>query len=183
MNVIIARSALTLIPIFLLLCPLLSVAQTTVYQWQDESGNVVFGDRPRSGSREIRIPEAPVYTPPPLPADTTHLSPEKQKAPAYQGLQLAEPQPGATIWDNRGNFQIRYEISPPLRAQQGHRLVVSLDGKARPPIAGARYYFENINRGAHQLKGRIINTAGKVLIESDPATIYLQQQSIHYPER
>ena len=82
-----------------------------------------------------------------------------------------------------GNFQVHYEVEPALRTKEGHRLVIILDSKARPAIAGTRYYFENINRGVHQLKSRVIDAKGSVLVESEPATIYLQQQSLNYPAR
>ena len=181
MHIISGTIVLALVSIALLQFPMPGVAETTVYRWFNESGGVVFGDSPRPGAAEIRIPDPPVYTPPSLPTGTTDPSPES--TPAYQCLTLAEPQPQSTIWSNQGDFQIRYALTPRLRTDLDHRLVISLDGKARPPIAGNRFHVENIDRGAHQLRGKVVNAAGDVLIESDAATIYLQQQSTHYPAR
>lgn len=182
MNRVASKISPALVSMLLLQFSIPGMAETTVYQWLDESGNAVFSDAPRPGAREISIVEPPTYAPPPqLPAGKVRPVPDT--GAIYQRLVLVEPQPRDTVWNNRGDLQIRYEASPTLRTEQGHRLVVSLDGKARPPIAGSRYHFENLNRGAHQLSGKVINAAGEVLIESDPATIYLQQQSVHYPAR
>jgi hypothetical protein len=182
MNRVASKISAVLVSMLLLQFSVPGMAETTVYQWLDESGNAVFSDSPRPGAREISIAEPPTYAPPQLPADNVRPVPDTGGF-TYQRLELVEPQPRDTVWNNRGDLQIRYEASPPLRTELGHRLVISLDGKARPPIAGSRYHFENLDRGAHQFSGKVINAAGEVLIESDPATIYLQQQSIHYPAR
>ena len=184
-RILINRSAGRLWLLLLLLqLPVSGITETTIYQWRDASGNEVFSDLPRSGAEKITIPDPSTYTPIVPPVVTARQpAQEKQTAPLYQTLTLVEPQPESTIWSNPGNFQVHYEVKPALRTKEGDRLVIMLDDEARPAIAGTRYYFENINRGAHTLKGRIINADGNVLVESESATIYLQQQSLNYPAR
>ncbi|MGD2074950.1 MAG: hypothetical protein PVI91_00515 [Gammaproteobacteria bacterium] len=166
----------------LLQWPPAGLAETTVYRSTSESGAVVFSDEPQPGATPIEVEDPPTYSAPALPRRATERADEQAEG-AYRALELVQPQPEATVWDNQGNLQVRYAVDPRLRSGRGHRLVVLLDGEPQPPVAASEYQFENLDRGAHEVQARIVDARGGVLIESEPATLYLQRQSVNYPAR
>jgi hypothetical protein len=166
----------------LLQWPLCGLAETTVYKSTSESGAVVFSDEPRPGATPIQVKEPAVYSAPALPPGAAQRA-VKEGEGGYRALELVQPRPESTIWNNQGDLRVRYAVDPELQTDRGDRLVVMLDGEPQQPVATTEYDFKNLDRGAHEIRAQIVDARGQVLIESDPATLYLQQQSVNYPAR
>jgi hypothetical protein len=159
------------------------VAETRVYRSTGDSGSVEFSDEPSPGATPITVPAPATYKAPALPKPTAAQASRSAKGGVYRSLQMIEPQPGATVWNNQGNLQVRFALDPELRTDEGHRLVVVLDGQPQQPVAGNGYELHDLERGAHDVRGRVVDRGGRVLIESAASTLYLQQQSVNYPAR
>ncbi len=165
----------------LLVLPVLATAD--IYKSIGPDGTVVYSDQPSPGAEKIRVQQPSTYTPPPLPKFQPTQRASDQAAPAYERLSVVSPKPEETIRDNEGTVIATFAVKPALQTDQGHRLVVLLDGNRQKPISVTRIQFNNVDRGAHTIQAMVIDGNGKTLIESDPVTFYLHRQSIHFPAR
>ena len=168
--------------VFLLCCLPLS-AGAAVYKWVDADGTVHFSDTPREGAEQVHVPPPQTYTPAPLPPITPR--PEAPTAPAadYTRFDMTSPSDDQTLRDNTGAVNVSFAVDPPLKVQQGHRLVVLLDGEAQSPVQGTSLTLQNVERGTHSLQGRILDDRGQVLASSKTIKIHLHRQSVLLPNR
>jgi len=153
-----------------------------VYRWVDEDGTVHFGDQPPPGAEKVELPPPSTYTPPPLPPIQSRPQ-APAEAPAYSALRILQPQDRATIRDNAGNFEVSFATEPGLKSQLGHQYRVLLDGRPVARISAGSYRFENLDRGEHRIQVQVVDPQGRVLIESEPVTVYLHRQSALFPHR
>lgn len=158
-------------------------AETRVYRSTGDSGSVEFSDEPSPGATPITVPAPATYTAPALPKPRASQPSGSGKDGVYRSLQMVEPQPGATVWNNQGTLAVRFALEPELRTDEGDRLVVVVDGQPQQPVAGNGDELHDLDRGAHDIRGRVVDRGGRVLIESAASTVYLQQQSVNYPAR
>jgi hypothetical protein len=166
----------------LMLCCLPLIATAGVYKWVDPDGTVHYGDTPREGAEEIHVAPPQTYTPAPLPS----FSPRPEApvpVPAYTRFELTAPADDGTVRDNTGAISVSFAVEPALKVEQGHRLVVLLDGQAGAPTLETTVTLENVDRGTHTLQGQIIDANGKVLITSSSIKVHLHRQSVMMPHR
>jgi hypothetical protein len=155
-----------------------------VYKYLDKDGNPVYTDQPKPGAERVDLPEPSTYTPPKLPPITPTADKDKDETGAvYNSLNISSPKNGETIWDNTGNVMVVYAVEPALKRKRGNRMVVLVDGQALEPLENTKVQLENVDRGTHNLKARIIDAEGEVLIESGETTFHLHRQSVNFPNR
>lgn len=168
--------------LILLLCCLPLIATAGVYKWIDADGTVHYSDTPREGAEEIHVAPPQTYTPGPMPSFSPR--PEvPEPAPAYTRFELTAPADDATVRDNTGAVSVSFSIEPVLKVDQGHRLVVLLDGQAGTPGQATTVTLENVDRGTHSLQGQIIDAAGRVLISSPSIKVHVHRQTVMTPHR
>lgn len=137
-------------------------ADTEIYRWTDRDGSVHYSDQPGPGAEKITVREVPTIAAPPLP--------EAAASPAngafrYQALSISDPPNNGTIRDNSGAVNVTVNVVPPLRADLGHVVRVSLAGQTQDGTATA-YAFANIDRGTHTVQASVVDRRGNTLMSS-----------------
>ncbi|MDX1697061.1 MAG: DUF4124 domain-containing protein, partial [Thiohalobacterales bacterium] len=152
------------IPLLLLLA---SSVQAEVYKTITPDGEVIYSDVRTRDSRQMNVPSAQTYSPPPLPAPallpvTTDVEPE-----LYKSFVVESPQNEATIRDNLGNVELLVTLDPELLAGDGHRIEYYLDGEPHGRrTVDTRKTYVNVDRGEHQLSAAVVDQSGKVIIST-----------------
>ncbi|MCH8504108.1 MAG: DUF4124 domain-containing protein [Ectothiorhodospiraceae bacterium] len=167
--------------LLLVLCfPLALGAQ--IYRHVDADGNVSFSDREQAGSERVDVQAPASYQTPSTPPARSRASAEQQEErPSYTRLAIAEPPHEGTVRDNQGLVQVMVALSPELRP--GHEVELLLDGE---PVARGRtnrFQLENVHRGEHHLKVRVLGSGGRIVAESESSTFYMHQASRLFPNR
>ena len=145
-----------------------------VYRSVDESGNVVYTDKPSPDAEIIQVDEVQTvdtpdpgkfeYTPPKNPASTS----------IYTKLEITSPENDQTIRSNSGDISISAVLAPGLNIAAGDQLVLALDGND-VSTRGPQFDLQNIDRGTHSVTVAVKDKAGKVLIQSAPVTFTVQR--------
>lgn len=155
----------------------------TVYRWVDEDGTVHYSDTPHTNAETIKLNEPNVYD---APRNLPKLEQSQESRPqttGYQTLTFTRPEPESTIWNNQGNFPASIRLEPALDTAAGHKIQFKLDGKVVATTQRLEWNFSGVNRGEHTVQAVVVNDRGKTLIQSDPVTLYLHQQSVNLPAR
>lgn len=154
-------------------------AQAAIYKWTLPDGTVVFSDQPHPDAEEIDVPKAQTFTPPPGPVSTEPpIIPKQESAVGYISVAITTPANDATIRENSGKVEVHVACEPPLQAQEGHTIVIRIDGHTiGNPATTQQYVLDNIDRGTHILQASILDASGKTLIESETVTFHLQRFS------
>lgn len=163
------------------LVPLFAGAE--IYKSFDSEGNVVFSDQPTPGAKQILEHLTPTYVPPPLPqteAATPSVTPTA--ASYYTALRIRKPTAGETLREPGGALTIELEVAPPLKSQEGHLLVVAVDGNNLASHDNAtQLTLSNLAPGAHTLKAQIMDAAGQVQFSSGSITFHMQRAADKEP--
>ncbi len=155
-----------------------ALAPAAVYRWVAPDGTVVFSDQPHQGAEKIVIPPANVYRPQKLPAPGPAAPDGGAAAKPYRVFRIADPGPDATVRQNNGDVAVRIEIKPTLRAAQGQRIALVLDGKRLPGrYRSDHMVLPNVDRGTHTLTGLVLAPGGKVLMSTAAVTFHLMRYS------
>lgn len=168
------------IPILLLLA---GTAQAEVYKTITPDGEVIYSDVRTSGAKQMNVPKAQTYTPAPLPKKVllpveTDLEPE-----LYESFVIEAPQNEETIRDNLGNVELLVTLAPGLIAKDGHRIEYYLDGEPHGRrTVDIRKTFVNVDRGEHQLSAAVVDKTGKVIISTEPVTVFMHRESLLHPK-
>ena len=84
---------------------------------------------------------------------------------------------GESIWDDSRSLSLQVQTQPALR--EGDRLIVTIDGN---PVAGEvkgnHILLRNIDRGAHELQARRVDSRGNTLATSQKVTFYDHQHHL-----
>ena len=139
--------------------------------------NVPAADCPH----KIEIPEAPRNVTPPVspvpPPPGSNPVPEAQAFQGYTAIAIVQPGPGTTVRSNEGNVPVAIALQPDLQA--GHRVVLFLDDVAVSGNFDALAIdISGVERGTHQLRARIVDAAGRTLIESANIGFTLRKASL-----
>lgn len=154
-----------------------------VYQWRDANGNIVFGDSPPDSNvaTEIELPTLTVAdsyssdgkdkkkkAKQPVKAESEQQVESKPVAQAttapavsYERFVVKSPKKGAVIRANNGNVLVKFDLKPAL--QDGHGLVVYLDGKQVASGAATVFSLKALDRGEHSLFAVVHNQNNNVL--------------------
>lgn len=178
--------------IALLLVAASVVAEASVYRYVDENGNVVFADHaiPGVNAQEITPSPAPAKPAKPLAKPVTDpkkgapATPEKATATApakikYTEVLIRSPSNDEVAGNNDGVVSIDFSVTPPLRADLGHKLLALIDGvPAGKPTAASPLIVENMERGSHTLVLAVMEPKGELLGSSKAITFHIQRISV-----
>jgi Domain of unknown function (DUF4124) len=157
--------------IFTLLFASTAAHADKVYKWVDAQGNVLYTDQPRKGAQEIKIAKQP---PSAAPASFVSLQEDRSR---YSAVMLSVPTNEDTIRDNEGNVKIAVNVVPPLRADLGDRIRLSLDGALESDVNSSEVVLSGLDQGTHTLQAVVTDKDGRVLARSDPVEFYLKHWS------
>lgn len=155
-----------------------ATAAAPIYKTTDEQGNVVYTDDP--GERpavEVDLPDLTIVSPTELPgpgAGSAEPAVEEDPEPAV-ALELLRPEHEETIRSNTGDVEVVARIDRALR--DGDRFEVLVDGEVRGRNAGGAFALTGIDRGAHEVRVRLVNGSGTPVATTDTHTFFLHQAS------
>lgn len=159
------------IALAMVICLLPLGAAAEIYKSVDSEGNVVFSDQPTPSAKKIPEHLTPTYSPATLPATTP-----PHAASYYTALRILKPVPGEQLRDAAGILSVDLEAVPPLKIQEGHSLVVAVDGNNLAGHDGTtQLTISNLAPGAHTLKAQIRDATGQVLFSSGVITFHMQR--------
>ncbi len=138
---------------------------------------MLFSDQPTLGAEQIEISPIQTYSAPPIPvsnASRKSTSSKKHDVNHYDEIKIVKPEDGATIRENAGTVNIAISLSPALRVDEGHSIVLLMDGGAvQDPAQTTRFTLLNVDRGTHQLQAAILDSEGKTILTSSTVTFHL----------
>ena len=182
------RAALSLLAALVLLAGQMALinhqaAAGPVYKSKDAQGNTVYSDLPPRGqqAKPVTLGAGNNYTPPEVTFKAPPAAPE-EVAPAefagYQKLAILTPTADATVHDNEGKVPLSFALDPTL--QPGNNVQVLLDGRVIANAASTNGVgaLTNVDRGTHEIRLEVRDTAGKVLIQSSPVTFHMLRTSV-----
>lgn len=165
----------------LALAPALAGA-ASVYKRAMPDGSVVYSDQPHPDAEAVEFEPTPTIEPfrarPAPPPRATGAA----VAPAYERVAITQPVDDEVIWSNEGIVEADVTTAPGVRAVDGHRLVLLMDGN---PVArserGGRFVLQDVHRGTHVLQVVVEDRGGTTIARSDPVTFHLRQHSVLAP--
>jgi hypothetical protein len=157
---------------------LVADANADAYRWVDSEGVVHYSDRPEPGAEQVSLPEA----------NTTRVRSYASSGSAgqqdgqsstdvkrYESLAIASPAAEETLWNIEGVLNVTLALSPAL--QPGHQVRVYFDGSPKI-VQGTSFQLQEVFRGVHNLQAEVLDETGKLMIRSQPARFYVQQNSV-----
>lgn len=166
-------------------------AHAGLYKGVSSKGEVVYSDIPFRNSEEFSAPPVAVVEMPDVILDKVISESaakaekaEKEKVQAqinkqvdtkYAEFRIVSPKDKQSIWNNP-DLAVSMKIKPPLKAANGHRIWLLLDGQVlvdnstQLDIPTGR-----LERGEHTLQTQVRNSKGKLIMGSKPVVVY-----IHY---
>jgi len=156
---------------------LLSTASISaeVYKKVNPDGSVEFTDAPKSKDA-TPVPLSPTNTFKATPAPPISSSQKsKPTANQYTSASITSPSNDAAIRDNAGNLTVTASVTPSL--QSDHKMVLMDNGVALSESTSGSFQLSNVDRGSHSLSIQVQDSAGKVIISSDPVTVHLLRHS------
>ena len=163
----------------------ISVVAAQGYKIVHPDGSVEFTDQPAKNAQEINLPSAqgyqssgpsPAASPSPQSTTTPPPSTAKGKNGDYSQFAIASPHAEETIAGTGGVVSVGVSLSPSL--QQGHQIVISLDGREVARGASTSFSVTEVERGAHLVGAAVVDAGGSTLRQADPVTFYVFQPSI-----
>lgn len=162
-----------------------SVLSAEVFRWTDASGRTVFGDNPPEQIKAQMV-ELPTLT----VADSYDAGAQQDNTSAtdkadesddsetveYKRFAVTSPQTDEAVRANNGNVMVRLALEPAL--QEGHGVVIYLDGKQVASGDATAYSLENIDRGRHSLFAVLHNAHDDVLKNTEAVSFNLLRASI-----
>ena len=155
---------------------LVSALSAEVYQWKDANGNTVFGDSPPEsvGATEVDLPLLTI-------ADSFSSGDaedkKKQKKVVttdevvdnefveYQRFAVKSPSKGDAVRANNGSVMVQFDLQPAL--QEGHGLVVYMDGKQVANDSATVFSLKEVDRGEHNLFAVLHDQNNDVLMNTE----------------
>ena len=99
---------------------------------------------------------------------------------SYTDAVIISPADDTAVRSNVGNLTVRGQVSPKL--ESGHRAQLLLDGVPQgAPSRTLEFSLENIDRGTHRLRIRILDVADNPVFSGAPSTFHLLRHSRLHP--
>ncbi len=154
------------------------IAQAAIYKSTDAQGNVVYSDSPTKNAKAIELP--PLAIVPSLSAEQiAQANAMKAKTAAVQNYQLSFAQPANDQTVRKpDSITVQLNVTPALA--NGDHVTILLDGTVVANGSAATISTESLDRGAHSITARIMDTKGKVLKEAS-TTVTVHQITQNSP--
>lgn len=165
-----------------------SVLHAEVYRWTDASGRTVFGDSPPEQTKAQTV-ELPTLTVADgydsgegkdKSANSAQTKDEEDAADSeaveYKRFVVTSPEADSSVRANSGNIMVRLELEPGL--QDGHGIVVYLDGKRVANGDSTVFSLEGVDRGKHSLFAVLHDENDDVLKNTEAVSFNLLRHSV-----
>ncbi len=157
-----------------------ALAGTTVYKWVDEKGVTHYSDQPNPKAEKVEV-QAPQSYSGGNASSSTGASPNTG-TPQGASPQCVLSQPGQDE-----NFQNTSTVTAvlALELQQGHTVVVSLDGKRltnQSPYA-TQFVLSGVERGTHSVTATVLDSGGQTVCTTPSVTFHVHLPSVQSPVR
>ena len=157
-------------------------ASAKLYKCQDADGNVSYTDTPCTNGEELKLPPIPTYTPRNLPR-TKAKEPQTEDKAAYTQLEVSKPKQDELIIENTGKLVIAINVTPGLKANEGHQFAIVLDGtRLKTSGTTTRVRVDNVDPGSHTVQALIIAKDGNTVKQSPVVSFYMKRQSVLQPQ-
>ena len=154
-------------------------ASAAIYKSVQPDGSVLYTDHPpRPDSQAVEL--TPLQSIKPVSPASTQAEPEPTESVQkdYSQLEITRPLNDETIRDNSGHIDVEYNLSPPLRTEDGHTVTITLDGQSiATGITSSSVSLENVSRGTHSLEVQAVGKDGAAIIAAKPVTFHLLRSS------
>lgn len=151
-----------------------------IWRHVDEQGAVHYADRPFAGAVRAELSEASRWS-----GRTAGLPVNEERGPRTAGpqegagseLAIMRPGPEETVWGPGGVLKVTLEADREF--EPGSRLVLELDGvesrwRGEPPTVK----LNEVWRGEHRLRARLLDAQGKELASSEEVRFYKREVSV-----
>ncbi len=169
--------------LILILCLVtFGAAAEQVYKQVDEDGVPSFSDQAMPGAERVEIEEPVTFHDDVVQQALDRRQEEKEQLEeearnVSYSIQITDPADDSAIRDNAGNLTISVRISPNLVA--GHTAELRMDGKKIRGLVGTgSVQLNNVDRGTHQFKARVLDEDGETLAESAMVAVSLLRYSV-----
>ena len=165
----------------LLLAVLLPSARgQDIWRQVTEHGDLRYADRPFAAAAPVALPEPSGWTDTMAPASATEARDTPPPDAAHAGppsLELLRPTEQETVRGAGGEFKVL--LGGDFEMEHGYRLLLELDGAeaewlGEPP----EVVLNNVWRGEHRLRARLLNEQGKELASSREILFYKREPSL-----
>lgn len=160
-----------------------TLAQAEIYKSTDVHGNVTYTDKPDKHAKPMDVQNTNAFPAVKLPkADKSETeSPlAADDTVNYRYVRIVEPADDSGIEHGPGNFTVRASSKPKLA--EDHALQLYLDGTTYGKAnTNGSFALTNIDRGTHELKVSVVDSAGKTLKNSKPIKVHVFRPSVLQP--
>lgn len=144
-----------------------AAAAAQVYKRVGPDGKVYFSDQPGTDADRVEVQPAQTISLPPVTEESDVVT--EQPGPVYTAFAIVSPAGEQEIRANNGNVTVQLSLQPEL--QPGHSIKLMIDGEDGEAIKqgdGMSVTLNNLSRGRHTVAARVVDTAGKPLMQADP---------------
>jgi hypothetical protein len=155
-----------------------------IYEYRTSNGHITYLDSPPlnipvnssnklSPTNFFYMPQAPSQKNRQTDNNRHSISLESANSSASISLELflLLPRDQQTFW-NPHEILIKLKVIPELSFGQAFQ--ITLDGRVQgPATTKTEFMINNISRGAHRLQAQVLGSNNKVLVSSQPVTIYV----------
>mgnify|MGYP001817531682 CR=1 FL=1 len=172
-------------------------ADTDVYTWVDETGQVHYSDTWTEGCKKVDVSQSSAPTRPYIPkvtgteqdVETAELASAAPEEPLYKSITVVSPEEDDCLRRLGGIVKVLIDIDPApeknkLLQEPGHRLRVSLDGQPLQSefLIGLQdralvLFLTDVYRGTHKLQVTIEDKDAKQLAKSRMILFHVQEYS------
>jgi len=155
------------IKLLILLVFLSATASAQVFKRVGPDGKVYFSDEPGPDATQIEVAPAQTISLPPVSGRDEAVGEQDQADPVYTSFAIVSPTSEQEIRANDGNVLVQLSLQPELKS--GHTITLTIDGQdgeAIKPGGGMSVALSNLSRGHHTVEARVVDDAGKVLIQT-----------------
>jgi hypothetical protein len=154
--------------------------EKTVFKSKDASGTTTFSDQATESAEEIVIESPQTFKAQP---PSTVFSPKEtvrkvKTGPAYEILQITNPEHDSAIRNNAGNLTVSFQLKPSLQPNHSVQLIVDgSPGDSKKSIGP--FMLTNLDRGTHQFQVVIIeDQSGEILQSSNSVATTILRVSV-----
>ena len=160
-------------------------AEARIYKTKDKDGNIVFTDVPPKDQAEaVELTPANQYTAPVEPQQPTQrtrrnddVEEEVEETTSYNRIAVVSPEADQAIRENAGNVSIIVEVTPGLDVGAGHTVEVLLGDRIAGSANSGLVALENVDRGTHMVRARVVDANGNIMIQSEPVAFHMLRYS------
>ena len=148
----------------------IAAESSSIYVERTESGAVRFTDQPNAEDASLH------RLTPPLVVSLPEPRAEERGALAAPQVEILAPRDDEAIRSNHGELKVRAQSSAPDQTPFVWGLLV--DGALLERSGRGEFVLQNVDRGTHRLKVRLMNPEGDVLAESDEVRFHMLRYAI-----